>query len=206
MNFSDWRSSVGGTAPCRRRRCGCALRLNCCCRPNAAAYAAICARALQPQRRKIDDPDALAGRQQLERPVQQRLCRVERVKTPRSGFGFSIEEAEAVAHQQHRLAHRRNDRVFDQQPLQRRIMLSALFGGFDDLPRVEAVVEDALRDELREAGEIDAVRRHAYHDLGSALRRVPIRPDVTGGAIQRDTIKAQAVAPRMPTGRSIPSS
>src|SRR5258705_1194262 len=75
-------------------------------------------------------------------------------------------------------------------------MLAGLFRCLDHLPRVEAFIEDTLGDEFCKPSEVDTMRWHAHHDLWLAWRRVPIRPHMTGRAIQRDAVKAEAVAPR----------
>ena len=83
-----------------------------------------------------------------------------------------------------------------------RIMFAGALGGLHDLPRVEALIERASRQELRKASEIDVVGRHSgNHDRG-ALRGFAVGPDVTGGAVQRDAVEPQR-APLRCAGRPV---
>ena len=75
-------------------------------------------------------------------------------------------------------------------------MLAGLFRSLDDLPRVEAFIENALGNEFGEASEIDPVGRHSVDDGPRALRRAPVCTYMTGGAIQRDTIETEAMPAR----------
>ena len=113
-----------GVAPrrCRRRRCGCAPRRCCCCRPSAAASPPLARGPCSQSDGKIDDADRFRAAAPFDRPVQQRLCRPERIETARPGRHLVVQEAEAETRQDQRLAHRRNRDVLQQQPLAKRII------------------------------------------------------------------------------------
>ena len=109
------------------------------------------ARTLQPKRRKIDDADRFARRQFFDRPVQEGLGRAERIEAAGSRRHLVGQKAKTIARQDQRLAHRRHRGVLQQQPVDQGIMRPGTLGGLHDLPWVEAFVESAVGQELREA-------------------------------------------------------
>ena len=104
----------------RRRRFGCAPRRCRCCRPSAAASWPP-PRACSHKDGKSTMPTNSRGGS-FDRPVQQRLCRPERIETARTGRRLMAQEAEPVARQDQRFAHRRHGHVLQQQPVAQRII------------------------------------------------------------------------------------
>ena len=137
------------------------------------------ARLLQPDRGEVDRRIAFALRQLVDREVEQDLVRIERVVSPRTPFGVLHQRCEAAVEHQQALAHQRDgDRINDiaiEQPEFFALFAHQSADFRNDVLRRELRIVRAIEDELREAEQVEGVRRHAEHEprLGVRARRAP---------------------------------
>ena len=151
-----------GSAPrrSRTRRCGCAPRHCRCCRPNAAA---------SPLPRV--DLAAIATESRRCRPIpaaavfrwassSSAFAGPNVSKRPGPGVTSWPRKRNLLARQDHAYRIAGTAMYCSSSRRAQRIILAGARGGLHDLPRVEALVERAVGQELRKPSEIDVVGRH----------------------------------------------